>query len=281
MLHASLLTERTPPTRDGTPAVDPAAPRVLGFVTAGPKCRTAFHPVLLSERIQTLFARLPGPVRRVRSLAARNGCASRCRLLRGACWATRGGLAIVMMAALPVSYAWGAGPGFRSGVLVPPRPAPEIALRAHDGSDFRLSRHRGDVVAIVFGYTFCPDVCPTTLAELAHVRKKLGPAARRLRVIFVTVDPERDSPERLRAYTQAFDRTFMGLTGSPEALAAVQKAYGVVARKRAVGGTSAAYLVDHSAFVYVVDAEGQLRLMVPFGTSIDDITHDIGLLLRS
>jgi protein SCO1/2 len=178
------------------------------------------------------------------------------------------------------AMAWAAGPGFRGGTLDPPRPAPEIALRAHDGTDFRLSRHRGDVIAINFGYTFCPDVCPTTLAELAQVRAKLGPAGNRLRVVFVTVDPERDSAERLRAYTQAFDGTFVGLTGSPEQLAAVQRSYGVVARKQTVRGTSAAYLMDHTAFVYVVDPGGQLRLMFPFGTSIDDMTHDIGLLLR-
>jgi protein SCO1/2 len=165
-------------------------------------------------------------------------------------------------------------------VLEPPRPAPEIALRTHDGQDFRLSRYRGDVVAISFGYTFCPDVCPTTLAELAQVRARLGAAGQRLRVVFVTVDPERDGPERLRVYTQAFDRTFLGLTGSPEQLAAVQKSYGVIATKQAVKGTSAAYLVDHSAFVHVVDAEGRLRLLFPFGTSIDDMTHDIGLLLK-
>jgi protein SCO1/2 len=178
------------------------------------------------------------------------------------------------------ALAWAGGPGFRGGVLDPPRPAPEIVLGAHDGSEFRLSRHRGDVVAIAFGYTFCPDVCPTTLAELAQVRARLGSAAQRLRVVFVTVDPERDGPERLRAYTQAFDRTFVGLTGGPEELGLVQKAYGVVARKQAVRGTAAAYLVDHSALVYVVDSEGRLRLTFPFGTSIDDMTHDIRLLLR-
>jgi protein SCO1/2 len=181
---------------------------------------------------------------------------------------------------LVASAASAASPGFRSGVLEPPRPAPEIALRTHDGQDFRLSRYRGDVVAISFGYTFCPDVCPTTLAELAQVRARLGAAGQRLRVVFVTVDPERDGPERLRVYTQAFDRTFLGLTGSPEQLAAVQKSYGVIAKKQTVKGTSAAYLVDHSALVHVVDAEGRLRLMFPFGTSIDDMTHDIGLLLK-
>jgi protein SCO1/2 len=186
--------------------------------------------------------------------------------------------ALALMLVAPAASA--ASPGFRSGVLEPPRPAPEIALRAHDGRDFRLSRYRGDVVAISFGYTFCPDVCPTTLAELAQVRARLGVVGQRLRVVFVTVDPERDDLERLRVYTQAFDRTFLGLTGSPEQLAAVQKSYGVIATKQAVKGTSAAYLVDHSAFVHVVDAEGRLRLLFPFGTSIDDMTHDIGLLLK-
>jgi protein SCO1/2 len=184
--------------------------------------------------------------------------------------------AIVMLSATTA----GAAPGFRGGALDPSRPASEIALRTPEGDEFRLSRHRGDVVAITFGYTSCPDVCPTTLAELAQVRARLGPAGARLRVVFVTVDPERDGPERLRAYTQAFDRTFTGLTGTPAELAAVQKAYGVVARKQSVRGTSAGYLVDHSAFVYIVDAEGRLRLMFPFGTSVEDMTHDIGLLLR-
>jgi protein SCO1/2 len=170
--------------------------------------------------------------------------------------------------------------GFRGGVLDPPRPAPDFTLQAHDGAAFRLSQQRGHVVALVFGYTFCPDVCPTTLAELAQVRGRLEPAAAtRLRVAFVTVDPERDDPARLRAYTQAFDRTFVGLTGTPSQLAAVQKSYGVIVDKHVAKGTSAAYLVDHSAFVYVIDGEGRLRLMLPFGTSIDTMTHDIGLLL--
>jgi protein SCO1/2 len=181
---------------------------------------------------------------------------------------------------LAASLAWASGPAFRGGALDPPRPAPEVALRAHDGTEFRLSRYRGDVVILSFGYTFCPDVCPTTLAELAQVRARLGPAAARVRVAFVTVDPERDGPERLRAYMQAFDRTFVGLTGTAEQLAAVQKAYGVVARKQTPRGTSAAYLVDHSALVYVIDPDGRLRLVFPFGTSIDDMTHDISLLLK-
>jgi len=172
------------------------------------------------------------------------------------------------------------GAPFRSGVLEPPRPAPDFTLRTPAGAEFRLARHRGDVVALTFGYTFCPDVCPTTLAELTQVRARLGAAARRLHVVFITVDPERDTPERVRAYTRAFDATVIGLLGTAEELARVRKAYGVTAQKRVVPGTSAAYLVDHSAFVYIIDPEGRLRLMFPFGTSIDDMTHDIELLLR-
>lgn len=172
-----------------------------------------------------------------------------------------------------------AGPPFKGGVLEPPHPAPEFALPASDGSTFRLRDQRGRVVALVFGYTFCPDVCPLTLAEMAQVRARLGDRAPRVRVVFVTVDPERDTPERLRAYVGAFDRSFLGLTGDPEALARVRRAYGVVAEKRTVAGTKAAYLIDHSAFVYVVDPEGRLRLLFPFGTSIDDMAHDLKLLL--
>jgi protein SCO1/2 len=173
-----------------------------------------------------------------------------------------------------------AGAEFKGGVLAPPRPAPDFTLKAAGGETFRLGAQRGRVVALSFGYTFCPDVCPTTLAELVQVRERLGPARDRLRVVFVTVDPERDTPRRLREWTAAFSGGFTALTGPPDELARVRKAYGVVAEKRIVTGTSAAYLIDHSAFVYVIDRDGQLRLMFPFGTPIDDMTHDIQLLLR-
>jgi protein SCO1/2 len=172
------------------------------------------------------------------------------------------------------------GAQFKGGALDPPRPAPEISLRNPEGSTFRLSAYRGKVVVLSFGYTFCPDVCPMTLSELAQVRTNLGEAARRVQVAFITVDPERDTPARLAEYTRYFDKTFVGLTGTPEQLAQVRKAYGATAEKRAVPGTSAAYLIDHSAFIYVIDVEGRLRLMFPFGTPVEDMTHDIQLLLR-
>ena len=168
---------------------------------------------------------------------------------------------------------------FKGGLLTPPRPATDLALTTQDGNEFRLSRERGKVVALWFGYTYCPDVCPTTLADLSQAQQRLGKDARRLRIVLVTVDPERDTPARLREYVSAFGGAFTALTGPPERLAEARKAYGVVAEKRVVPGTAATYLFDHSAFVYVVDPAGQLRLMFPFGMSVEDMVHDFKLLL--
>jgi protein SCO1/2 len=198
------------------------------------------------------------------------------------------GLFVRWRVGLTAGFVWtvlgGADPvvadgAFRGGVLEPAHPAPDFTLTASDGSPFRLREQRGRVVVLFFGYTFCPDVCPLTLSEMVQVRSQLGARAARVRVAFITVDPERDTVERLRTYVGAFDRSFLGLTGTSDALARVRQAYGVVAEKRTVAGTKAAYLIDHSAFAYVVDPEGRLRLMFPFGTSIDDMAHDIGLLL--
>jgi protein SCO1/2 len=169
---------------------------------------------------------------------------------------------------------------FRGGLLDPPRPAADFTLTTQEGRPFTLSHQQGKVVALWFGYTFCPDVCPTTLAELTRAREQLGKDAERLRIVFVTVDPERDTPERLREYVKAFGGNFIAATGTPERLAQARKAYGVVAEKRVVAGTSAAYLIDHSAFVYVVDPAGRLRLMFPFGMSVEDMVHDFKLLLH-
>jgi len=168
---------------------------------------------------------------------------------------------------------------FRGGVLEPPKPATDLLLMTQDGKPFKLSSEQGKVVALWFGYTFCPDVCPTTLAELTQARQRLGKDADRLRIVFVTVDPERDTPGRLREYVKAFGGNFIAATSTPERLAQARKAYGVVAEKRVVAGTSAAYLIDHSAFVYVVDPAGRLRLMFPFGMSVEDMVHDFKLLL--
>jgi protein SCO1/2 len=181
---------------------------------------------------------------------------------------------VCLLAAGPAATA-----DFRGGVLKPSRPATDLTLTTQDGKPFKLSSEQGKVVALWFGYTFCPDVCPTTLAELTQARERLGKDANRLRIVFVTVDPERDTPARLRDYVNAFGGNVIAATGTPQQLAQARKAYGVVADKQVVSGTSAAYLIDHSAFVYVVDPAGRLRLMFPFGMSVEDMVHDFKLLL--
>jgi protein SCO1/2 len=188
---------------------------------------------------------------------------------------------LLLFAAFATAAAGAESGGLKSGVFNPPRPAPEFALKGTDGTDFKLSRYRGKVVALGFGYTFCPDVCPTTLAELAQARKKLGADAKDFQVIYVTVDPERDSAARLKTYLSAFDDSFLGATGTPEQLAGVRKAYGISIAKKTVEGHPSAYLVHHSSFVYFIDREGRLRAMLPFGgRTVDDIAHDIRALLK-
>ena len=199
-------------------------------------------------------------------------------------WAAHGrasAAALVALAVLAVVLQSSAGQGaFLGEVIEPPAPAPDFTLRTADGKSFRLSDQRGNVVLLYFGYTSCPDVCPTTLAQLADVKAQLGEAAARLRVALVTVDPERDTPQRLRIYTQAFDPTFLGLTGSKQTLGKVWKAYGVFAEKKRLAGSPLGYLVDHSAKTYVIDAEGRLRLAMPFGTPNDTFLHDLRTLLK-
>lgn len=189
-------------------------------------------------------------------------------------------LALCALAPAPPGEA-ARGGALRSGAFEPARPAPELALPATTGGEFRLSRQQGKVIALTFGYTSCPDICPTVLAELAQVRVRLGGAARRVQVAYVTVDPDRDSPARLRAYTGQFDRTFVGLTGTAEQLAAVWKAYGVSVVRRDLPGTRPPmYLLHHSASVFLIDPAGRLRVMAPFGTPVDDVVHDIRVLLE-
>src|SRR5262249_50120726 len=121
--------------------------------------------------------------------------------------------------------------GFRSGTFEPPRDAPAFTLDGSHGKKLSLSDHLGKVVILEFGYTFCEDVCPVTLARLTEAWKRLGPAARDIQLIYVTVDPARDTPERLREHLAAFNPTFLGATGALDQVKAVQKAYGVEARQ--------------------------------------------------
>jgi protein SCO1/2 len=171
---------------------------------------------------------------------------------------------------------------FRSGALLePPNPAPEIALTDTAGQPFRLSEQRGMVTLIFFGFTNCPDVCPTALADMSAARKRLEGDAEKVRVVFITVDPARDTPERMGRYVQAFDPDFIGLTGTEAELAQIYQAYGVTAIKRELPNSALGYTMDHSASVYVIDQGGNWRAMISHGSPIDDVVSDLRYLIRT
>ena len=184
-------------------------------------------------------------------------------------------LSSLLIAAASPALAAPAG-RMKAGVFEPPRPAPEFTLRGSDGAELKLSDQRGKVVLLSFGFTHCPAVCPTTLAALAEAKQRLGSAGAAVRVVFVTVDPERDDAARLKAYLAAFDPGFVGATGTQEALAAMRSSYGVVANKVPMTG---GYAVDHSSSIFLIDREGRLRGLMPYGRGARDFVHDVKLLL--
>jgi protein SCO1 len=185
----------------------------------------------------------------------------------------------VLLSQLIAGSAFGATDTTRlkAGVFSPPAPAPEFALDGSDGNALSLARYRGKVVLLAFGFTNCAEVCPVTLATLALARKGLGTSAAEVQLVYVTVDPERDTPERMKTHLRNFDPSFVGATGQPEVLAGVRKNYGIVANRVASGG---GYAVDHSSSVYLIDREGQLRAMMPYGHAAADYVHDLQLLLQ-
>jgi protein SCO1 len=171
--------------------------------------------------------------------------------------------------------------GLRSGTFDPPREAPAFSLDGSNGKKLGPRDQLGKVVIVEFGYTYCQEVCPVTLAHLTEVYKKLGDAARDVQLIYVTVDPARDNPERLREHLAFYNPSFLGATGTPDELQAVQKAYGVVAKQVVSPDPKLGYAVDHSSSLFLVDRQGKLRGLVPFGTPVDDIVHDLEFLLKT
>lgn len=190
-------------------------------------------------------------------------------------------LLLVATAAMAATAAGAAdNPGLKAGTFDPPRMAPDFTVKGSDGKPLTLSRYRGKLVLLEFGYTSCPDVCPVSLAMLAQARKQLGALADQLQVIYVTVDPERDTEERMRNYLRAFDPSFIGATGTPQQMARLRQDYGITATKKPIEG-SKDYMVGHSSYLYFVDRTGKLRAMLPYGRSADDVVHDVKLLLKN
>jgi len=157
--------------------------------------------------------------------------------------------------------------------------AKDFELTDHNGQVRHLKDFAGKVVVMFFGYTQCPDVCPTSMLELAEIKKALGKDGDRLQALFVTVDPQRDTPEILKAYMANFDPTFLALYTTPDKLAALAKDYKVY-YKKVEGKTPTSYTMDHSAGSFVYDPQGQLRLFTRYGTGVAGLTQDIRQLLK-
>ncbi len=152
----------------------------------------------------------------------------------------------------------------------------DFRLTDHNGKQRTLADFRGKAVVLFFGYTHCPDVCPTTLADLAHVMRLLGKDADRVQVLFVTVDPERDKPEMLAQYVPAFHPSFLALYGDAQATAQVAKAFDVTYQKQP---TTSGYNMDHSAGTFLIDPAGRVRLLAPYAQRAEWLADDVRLLL--
>lgn len=166
-------------------------------------------------------------------------------------------------------------------VYDPPRELQEFNLESTGDAPFTLADHRGKVVLLYFGYRSCPDFCPTTFSELRRVMADLGEQSSRVQVILVTIDPERDTLDLLRQYTTAFNPSFIGLRGEGETLQTVMDQFGAVAEKQQLSDDPRAYLMDHTASVFLIDPQGRLLSQYLYGTDYRDIVHDVRAILNA
>ncbi len=196
-----------------------------------------------------------------------------------------GGFGVGLLAIAGIRYARGypiLSPYQPHGtVLQAPVSIGNFQLTAHTGQPITFHDFRDKVILIYFGYTYCPDVCPITLAELNRAVTQLSENQQeQVQVMMVTVDPERDTPDRLGEYITKFNPDFLGLFGSPDQLAAATSPLGIYYQKQTVEDSAAGYLVDHSASVALLDKQGQMRLIYPYQTSTDDIAADLRYFIR-
>ncbi len=191
-----------------------------------------------------------------------------------------GGILLVVILVAALSFAFTGKPSFRGTLYAEPfPPAADFSLTKADGTTFRLSDQRGRIVLLFFGYTSCPDVCPTTLAEMKLVMDKLGDTANQAQVIFISVDPDRDTSEKMQAYVEHFNSAFVGLSGTMQELEPIWQDYSIT--REAVESDSAfGVIINHTARVFLVDPQGNMRLTFAYQTPVDDIVHDIRLVLE-
>lgn len=188
-------------------------------------------------------------------------------------------MAVVLIATL-LTIMFSKPASYRGTAYGEPYPAaPQIELIKSNGETFRLSDQKGKIVLLFFGYTSCPDVCPTTLAELKLVMDDMGDKTKLVQVVFISVDPQRDTPEKIQKYVDHFSNEFVGLSGSVDKLETIWKDYGIF-REEVQSDSAFGYIVNHTARVYLVDVDGNLRLSYGFQTPVEDIVNDIKLLLK-
>ncbi|MEK6752626.1 MAG: SCO family protein [Chloroflexota bacterium] len=190
------------------------------------------------------------------------------------------GVLLILAIASALTFIFAKPPSFRGTSYAEPYPpAGDFELTQANGEIFRLSNQSGKIVLLFFGYTSCPDVCPTTMAEMKQALDSLGEDAKFVQVVFVTVDPARDTPEKIQEYANHFHKSFIGLTGSEEQLQPIWNDYGV-ARQVNSSNSAFGYIVDHTARLYLIDTRGNLRLSYAFGVPTKDIVFDLKLLLE-
>lgn len=168
---------------------------------------------------------------------------------------------------------------YQGSLIENPQPAPDFVLMDQNGDMFQLSEQHGKLVLLFFGYTHCPDVCPLTLAEYREIKSRLGEKASQVEFVFITVDPERDTPERMKIYVDGFDPGFLGLSGEMAMMEKVWSNYWVY-RAKVETGSAGGYAMDHTARMYLVDSKGDLRLTYPYGFEVEKIVTDLEHMLR-
>jgi protein SCO1/2 len=193
----------------------------------------------------------------------------------------RSWLFIFILCPLLVLTAACSGPGyaFSGSEIAPARVAPPLDLVDQHGQPFSLETHKGKALVLYFGYTTCPDACPTTLSDYLAVKEGLGDRAGDVAFVMASIDPERDTPERMADYLAFFDPTFIGLTGTPVEVAAAARGYGVTYERVEYPESATGYLIDHSTLTYVIDPQGKLRLTYPRGADPEAIAADLRHLL--
>ncbi len=190
-------------------------------------------------------------------------------------------LVIIGLALLSVSCGtFGSEYEYQGGLIDPPLPLPNFELKDTNGHDFRLSDVEGDLAVIYFGYTYCPDVCPLTLWDIKKTLAEL-PDRERIHVIFISVDPDRDTPEALARYIHGFDPEFIGLTDDYQKIEPVLKSFGAFAEKAEMTDTEAGYLVNHTARLFLVNPQGELLLTYTFGFEPEALRRDLQHLLQA